>query len=172
MRRDLLRRLERLEKRLRGCSEMPAFVIETLADWKDEIAWGAAEPAQPESESGPQGFSRGWQRNTAGVMEEGGNIELLTARQRRMTTPPYLVVQLVLAQGRESLACGERIVRDWSHDNHGNFRARERITSDPADHGLLGAPGGRLDNDIREVEERFEREAKSYGKDASETQEG
>jgi hypothetical protein len=115
---------------------------------------------QAESESGPKGFSRGWQRNAPGAGEEAGNLES-TARQRRLEPPPFVAVKWVQAKGRESLACGERIVRDWSSDHQGSFIARERITSDPADHGLRCEPGSRLEKDIREVEESLELDARS-----------
>jgi hypothetical protein len=164
VRSNLLRRLERLEQRLGPSSELPAFIMIVTADWDEEIAWRPAERHWA-SESGPKGFRPPWQQGTTGG-EDAGNLES-TARQPGTALPPFVVVTWVAAQRRESLACGERIIRDWSSDGHWNFAARERITSDPADHGLRCELGGRLKDDIRELEESFERETSWHVKDNS-----
>ena len=48
MRSDLLRRLERLERRFGAGTEHPAFVIVGIEEWQEESASGAVEGAQPE----------------------------------------------------------------------------------------------------------------------------
>ena len=173
MRSDLLRRLERLERRFGTGKEHPAFVIIGTEEWQEESASGAVEGAQPEDTSGPKGSIPEGQPRPPGAGEKAGTPEWISGH-RRKKVPPLVVVRLVRTRGRESLACGERVVRDWSRDGKWEFHARERITSDPADHGLRCEPGGRLENDIRLVEQSFELESGPFWfeKNAAEEPEG
>jgi hypothetical protein len=57
---------------------------------------------------------------------------------------------------REALADNERIVRDLYREVRQCGSARERITTDPTDEGRECAPGGYLEDVIRELHENCE----------------
>ena len=77
-------------------------------------------------------------------------------RKLESKLPPQQVelvwlASLVELEGTKTLAPGERVVEDWYRKGGGGIYARERITSDPADHGRTCKTDGYL---IDVIEER------------------